>query len=140
MFVTAFEGVLDLVSGEFRFVNAGHELPFIYRNGVGYQAYKIDSGFVLGGLETMTYQSGVIQLEPGDKIFQYTDGVTEATTSKEAYGMSRLEATLNRGSDLSPSQLLPFIKADIDTFAGTAAQFDDITMLCLSYKARPTDS
>lgn len=134
LFITAFEGVLDLVTGEFSFVNAGHEMPFIARAGGVYEAHKLRPGFVLAGMEDMVYQSGIIQLSPGDKIFQYTDGVTEATNaSHELYGMERLSEVLIKNSDKKPAELLPIIKADIDAFVGEAPQFDDITMLCVSY-------
>ncbi|MCD8346831.1 MAG: SpoIIE family protein phosphatase [Lachnospiraceae bacterium] len=137
LFITAFEGVLDLVTGEFSFVNAGHEMPFICRKGEGYEPYKIRPGFVLAGMEGMRYRAGSITLEPGDRIFQYTDGVTEATNAdEELYGMERLGAVLNRCRDLSPEELLPEVKADIDRFVGSAPQFDDITMLCLEVKER----
>lgn len=136
LFITAFEGVLDLVTGEFCFVNAGHEIPFISKRGGSFEPYKIKPGFVLAGMEGIQYQNGSIQLEPGDRIFQYTDGVTEATNSEnELYGMKRLEDVLGRNNLLSPSQLLPEIKKDIDAFVGEAPQFDDITMLCLEYRA-----
>lgn len=137
LFITAFEGVLDLVSGDFCFVNAGHELPFIAKKGEPYSVKKIRPGFVLAGMEGMKYTAGSMKLEPGDKLFQYTDGVTEATNSgKELYGMKRLEECLNRNRDLGPMELLPKIKEDIDLFVGEAEQFDDITMLCLEYKTR----
>ncbi len=138
LFITAFEGVLDLVSGEFTFVNAGHEPPFICRKGkAGYEAHKIRAGFVLAGMEGMRYKAGSITLSEGDKIFQYTDGVTEATdASNELYGMDRLEKVLSRHVDLSPTQLLPIVKEDIDAFVGDAPQFDDITMLCLEFKKK----
>ena len=138
LFITAFEGVLDLETGEFRYVNAGHEMPFIYRKGEAYQAYKIRPAFVLAGLEDMKYKSGSMQLEVGDKVFQYTDGVTEATDlQKQLYGMERLEKVLNeKCKEASPEQTLEFVKADIDAFVGEADQFDDITMLCLEYKKK----
>ncbi len=138
LFITAFEGVLDLVSGEFTFVNAGHEPPFICRKGEnGYEAYKIRPGFVLAGMEGMRYKAGNITLSEGDKIFQYTDGVTEATdAANELYGMDRLGAVLSRYVDLSPTQLLPKVKEDIDAFVGEAPQFDDITMLGLEFKKK----
>lgn len=137
LFITAFEGVLDLVTGEFRFVNAGHEIPYICKKGDTYHPYKIRSGFVLAGMEGIKYKSGSIQLEPGDKLFQYTDGITEATNSQdELYGMSRLEQILQKYQDKTPMELLPLIKEDIDKFVGEATQFDDITMLCLEYKER----
>ncbi|MCM1328969.1 MAG: SpoIIE family protein phosphatase [Ruminococcus sp.] len=137
LFITAFEGVLDLTSGEFRFVNAGHEIPFICKKGGKFEPYKVRAGFVLAGMEGMRYKCGETRLEPGDKIFQYTDGVTEATNSdNELYGMERLTAILGENSELPPSALLTKIKDDIDRFVGEAPQFDDITMLCLEYKAR----
>ncbi len=134
LFITAFEGVLNLVTGEFRFVNAGHEMPFIAKAGSAYEPYKLRAGFVLAGMENMKYQSGQMQLSPGDKIFQYTDGVTEATNAAhELYGMERLTDILVKNTDKPPAQLLPAVKADIDLFVGDAPQFDDITMLCVEY-------
>ena len=137
LFITAFEGVLDLVTGEFVYVNAGHEMPFICKAGGDFEPYKIRAGFVLAGMEGMKYRAGSMTLEPGDKIFQYTDGVTEATNvNNELYGMGRLGVILNKVKQGTPHEILPAIKADIDEFVGEAPQFDDITMLCLEYKAR----
>lgn len=140
LFITAFEGVLDLVTGEFCFVNAGHEMPFIAKAGEDFVPYKVRAGFVLAGMEGMRYRAGSMMLEPGDRVFQYTDGVTEATNGdNELYGMTRLQAVLNRGSKMHPEEILPAVKADIDTFVGDAPQFDDITMLCLAYHCRMED-
>ena len=137
LFITAFEGVLDLVTGEFVYVNAGHEMPFICKAGGDFEPYKIRAGFVLAGMEGMQYRAGSMQLEPGDKLFQYTDGVTEATNlNNELYGMNRLGAILNNVKHETPDKILPAVKNDIDKFVGEAEQFDDITMLCLEYKAK----
>lgn len=137
LFITAFEGVLDLVSGAFCYVNAGHEIPYICKKDGRFEPYKIRAGFVLAGMEGMKYKCGELKLEPGDKIFQYTDGVTEATNANnELYGMDRLTEILGENSALAPTELLPVIKKDIDRFVGEAPQFDDITMLCLEYKER----
>ncbi len=134
LFVTAFEGVLDLVTGEFTYVNAGHEMPFICKNDGKFTPYKIKAAFVLAGMEGMMYKAGSITLDPGDKIFQYTDGVTEATNKdNQLYGMERLEKILTDNCDKTPTELLPIVKADIDKFVGEAPQFDDISMLCLEY-------
>lgn len=135
MFITAFEGVLDLVTGEFRYVNAGHEMPFIYRKDEGYEAYKIRPGFVLAGMENIKYKEQKIQLNIGDRIFQYTDGVTEATDKdNQLYGMDRLNRILNKECQTcSPEKTLELVKADIDAFVGDNDQFDDITMLCIEY-------
>ena len=137
LFITAFEGVLDFVTGEFNFVNAGHEMPFVCKADGAFEPYKIRPGFVLAGMEDMRYRAGSMILEPGDKIFQYTDGVTEATNiHNELYGMERLEVILNKVKCGTPHEILPAVKADVDEFVGEAPQFDDITMLCLEYKER----
>ncbi|MCD7867235.1 MAG: SpoIIE family protein phosphatase [Clostridiales bacterium] len=137
LFITAFEGVLDLATGKLDFVNAGHEMPFLCKKGGSYEPYKIRPGFVLAGMEGMRYRGGSMTLDVGDRLFQYTDGVTEAMNADgELYGMKRLGGVLNRCRDLAPAKLLPEIKADIDRFVGDAPQFDDITMLCLEYKAK----
>ena len=137
LFITAFEGVLDLVTGEFTFVNAGHEMPFICKAGGNFEPYKIRAGFVLAGMENMKYKAGTMQLDVGDKIFQYTDGVTEATNiNNELYGMDRLGEILNKVKNGTPHEILPAVKKNIDEFVGEAPQFDDITMLCLEYKAK----
>lgn len=136
LFITAFEGVLDLVTGELTYVNAGHEMPFIYR-GENFEVYKLRPGFVLAGMENMKYRTGVTTLKPGDKLFQYTDGVTEATNAeKELYGMDRLTQILNKNKEKTPEEILVAVRNDVDKFAGSALQFDDITMLCLEYKCR----
>ena len=137
LFITAFEGVLDLVTGEFVYVNAGHEMPFICKAGGNFEPYKIRAAFVLAGMEGMKYRAGSMMLEPGDKIFQYTDGVTEATNvNNELYGMERLGTILNKVKNGTPHEILPAVKKDIDEFVGEAEQFDDITMLCLEYKEK----
>ena len=83
----------------------------------------------------MTFQADSVTLSPGDKLFQYTDGVTEATRSdQELYGMDRLQAVLDRNRDASPRGMLAAVKTDINAFVGEAEQFDDITMLCLEFK------
>ncbi len=137
LFITAFEGVLDLVSGEFTFVNAGHEIPFICKKGGSFEPYKIRAGFVLAGMEGIRYQCGSMQLSPGDRLFQYTDGVTEATDKdSRLYGMERLKETLAEYASLPPRGLLVKVKEELDGFVGDAPQFDDITMLCLEYRER----
>ncbi len=135
LFITAFEGVLDLKTGEFRYVNAGHEPPMISRAGGPFEIHKIKPGFVLAGMEGIRYRGGSTTLATGDKVFLYTDGVTEATDANEQlYGSARLEAALNGVRDKTPEEILPTVKADIDAFVGDAPQFDDITMLCLEVK------
>ncbi len=140
MFITAFEGVLNVKTGELRYVNAGHEMPFIRKKGGKYEPIKLRRGFVLAGMEGVKYKGGSLQLEPGDSIFQYSDGVPEATNiSVEQYGMARLEKILAENSEKNPKELLDSVKSDMNTFVGEAEQFDDITMLCLCYNG-PKDN
>lgn len=136
LFITAFEGVLDLGTGEFRFVNAGHEMPFIGRKNT-FRAEKIRPGFVLAGMEEMRYRAGVLQLNEGDKLFEYTDGVTEATDAGNGlYGMERLERVLCAHGADTPQEICEAVKRDIDAFVKDAPQFDDITMLCLEFRQK----
>lgn len=137
LFITAFECVLNLVTGELVFVNAGHELPFIMKKGGRYESYKTKAGFVLAGLEGMKYKEGTMMLEPGDKLFLYTDGVPEATNAQsELYGMERLANTLNKYQDAKPEELLIAVKEELDVFVADAPQFDDITMLSLEFRQK----
>jgi len=130
MFVTVWIGYLDLVTGQLDTSNAGHEFPAIMHKGGDYEFFKDKHGLVLAGMPGHGYKEEHLILKPGDSIFLYTDGVTEATRSdKEMFGMDRLKDSLNRCKDMSPEQLLGEIRKDIDDFVGEAPQFDDITML-----------
>jgi sigma-B regulation protein RsbU (phosphoserine phosphatase) len=87
-------------------------------------------------MEGIRYRVNELQMNCGDRIFLYTDGVTEATnTDNVLYGEDRLFEYMNSNKDVEAMQLLPLLKADIDSFVGTAPQFDDITMLMLDYKS-----
>lgn len=135
MFVTVWMGVLDLESGNLKYASAGHNPPLVFRkNGeIGY--LRTRAGFVLGGMEGLNYRINEITLNPGDRIFLYTDGVPEATdTEEKLYGEDRLIAFMNQNRGLDAVELLTALKADIDLFVGEAPQFDDITMLMLDYR------
>ena len=135
MFVTAWMGILDLTTGNVRFANAGHNPPLLKRADGSFEYLKVRAGFVLAGIEGMRYRAGEITMNPGDRLFLYTDGVTEATdTQNELYGEERLLAFMNQNASLEAPKLLPALKADIDEFVGEAPQFDDITMLMFDYK------
>lgn len=137
LFITAFEGVLDLMTGEFTFVNAGHDAPYLCKKNGEFLPFKVKPGFVLAGMEGMKYHSDRIFLDEGDKLFLYTDGVTDAMNPEhKLYGSKRLEDTLEKYKKEKPEKILPGIKKEIDSFVGEAAQFDDITMLCLEYRQK----
>jgi sigma-B regulation protein RsbU (phosphoserine phosphatase) len=134
MFVTAFMGYLDIPSGKFTCVNAGHNPPLIRRRDK-FEWLKIKRCFVLGGMEDARYQEEETVLNPGDQIFLYTDGVTEAVnTEQQLFTEARLLETAAAKKDCDLQEFVVSIKKEIDTFAGNAEQADDITMLVLKYR------
>ena len=137
MFVTAWMGKIDLSTGALSFANAGHNPPVIVHANGECEYLKSRTGFVLAGMEEMKYRSNEIILSMGDRIFLYTDGVTEATDETEAlYGEDRLLSYIHKNKTLKAEELLSGLKEDIDLFAGDAPQFDDITMLVFDYKKK----
>ena len=136
MFVTCWIGVLDIESGRLVYGNAGHNPPLIKRAGGSFEYLKMEPGFVLAGLPTIQYKQFELDLRRGDVIYLYTDGVTEAMNAgEELFGEQRLLDTLNSAGDIEMNRLLPHVKAAIDSFVGTADQFDDITMLGLKFNS-----
>ncbi len=132
MFVTAFLGYLDIPSGRFTFVNAGHNPPLLKRAGEPFSWLKAQAGFVLAGDEDTFYRQQALVLNPGDELFLYTDGVTEAVNKgDELFGEARLLDASNRYSDMPLKNFTVSVKGDIDLFADGAEQADDITMLAL---------
>ena len=136
MFVTAWLGILDTKTGLMKFANAGHNPPLYKKNGEKFEYMKARSGMLLAGMEGIKYRKNELQLAPGDRLYLYTDGVTEATDNNtQLYGEQRLLDFVNSLEDTSPESLCKLIKDDVDKFAGTADQFDDITMLAINFDA-----
>ncbi len=134
MFVTVWLGILEISTGKMIAANAGHEYPIRISADGQAELIRDKHGFVIGGLDGMQYKDYEIQLAPGDKLFVYTDGVTEATSAaEELFGTDRLIEALNTGTDAEPEQILHNVDEAIDRFVGEAVQFDDLTMLCLKY-------
>jgi serine phosphatase RsbU (regulator of sigma subunit) len=134
MFVTAWMGFLNTETGEVTFANAGHNPPLVRHADGSFEYLKVRAGFVLAGMEGVKYRKNELQLAPGDVIYLYTDGVTEATNiNDELYGEDRLLALLNANKEASMKELCKLVKEDVFVFAGEAPQFDDITMLALKY-------
>lgn len=131
MFLTAWVGVLDLKNGSLEYVSAGHNPPvMVTADGARFPEEK--SCFVLAGMEDMPYKKHQVTLGSGDKIFLYTDGVTEAEKSDhEQYGDDRLLARIDASKDKSPQEIIKDVRDDIDEFVESAEQFDDITMMCI---------
>lgn len=134
MFVTCFVGVLDIPTGKFTFANAGHNAPLLYRAGGNYEWLKVKPGFVLAGLDNMQFVSETLTMRRGDRLYLYTDGVTEALNpAEELYGDDRLLATMNREDVKNQpiEQVVELVQEDIHVYADGTEQADDITMLLL---------
>ena len=137
MFVTVWIGILEISTGKLTAANAGHEYPVLMRAGGEFELFKDRHGFVIGGMDGVKYREYELQLNPGDKLFLYTDGVPEATDEeKNLFGTERMVNALNEAKDGPPEQVLKSVRRAVDGFVKEAEQFDDLTMLCLEYKEK----
>ena len=137
MFVTVWFGILDLKTGEVKAANAGHEYPVYGNLEKGFELIHDKHGLVIGAMEGTRYREYSFQLERGDTLYLYTDGVAEATNDREElYGTERLISALNGKKDSGVKEICVSVKEDIDRFVQDAPQFDDITMLCIRYHGR----
>ena len=135
MFVTVWLGILELSTGKLTAANAGHEFPALRMPDGEFELFKDKHGFVIGGMEGVRYKEYEIQLEPGSKLFVYTDGVAEATNAeKELFGTERMIDVLNADPNACPEEILKNVREAVDGFVKEAEQFDDLTMLCVEYK------
>lgn len=135
MFVTVWLAIIDIRTGKGVAANAGHEHPAMKKNGGRYEMIKYKHSPAVSTIEGIEFAEHEFVLEPGESVFVYTDGVTEATNKDvELFGEKRLLEVLDRNRDAAPEILLPAVKEAIDEFVGSEPQFDDITMLCFRYK------
>ncbi len=131
MFVTVWLAVLELSTGKGKACNAGHENPCIRRAGGEFEVLKYRHNLVVGAMEMSKYANREFELSPGDCVFVYTDGVTEAAAvGYELYGENRVAETLNRDPDAPPEELVRRVYDDVNRFAEGMPQFDDMMMLC----------
>lgn len=134
MFVTCWQGRINLDTGIVEYANGGHNPPIIKKKNGDTFFLKEKANFILGGLPTSKYDCKKLTLEKGDILFLYTDGVTEATnSSKELYGEDRLQKYIASHDFDTMDELCKGVKDDIDSFVLDAPQFDDITMLAFKY-------
>lgn len=132
MFVTAFVGIYDTDSGEFRYANAGHNLPVILRDGCVPELIDASPGFVLAGIQNVKFKESVVKLNKNDSIYMYTDGVTEAqSVNDELFSTERLVSLFEtKGYEsMSVEEVLADILTEIREFSHDTEQSDDITML-----------
>lgn len=132
MFVTAFVGILNLKSGKVEYINAGH-CPPLCKTSKGYQYVNVIKNLVLGITPNYRYKVGKFILNKNDRLFLYTDGVTEAQTKEEKlFGSERLQKTLNQKMLSLPATIV-HIQKSIQRFVKGAPQSDDITMMILVF-------
>lgn len=134
MFVTLFYGVLDTRSGEVRFCNGGHNLPYVLRKNGTVEATDKVGGVVVGAMRNSEYTEGSLVLASGDGLVLYTDGITEAMDRQEQeYAEARLEAHLKSVNNSPASEIIKSVMQDVKSFSAGMAQHDDMTMLTLRY-------
>ncbi|MFH1161119.1 MAG: SpoIIE family protein phosphatase [bacterium] len=137
MFVTVFYGILNTSTGEVEYVNGGHNPPHLIRDDGSIHKVDLTGGSVLGCMDNTSYQSRKLTLNPGDTIYLYTDGVTEAFNKEnEAFGEKRLEDFLKRNKKRPLKELVLETITEIESFAGSAPQSDDITLMAIRFLGR----
>jgi len=136
MFLSVWVGVLDLETGVVTYANAGHNPPVVIKDAPQFVAGR--SGPVLAFMDGVSYKSMTLSLLPGDALFLYTDGVTEALDSKnELFGEDRLTDALKTVASLGPHSICMVVRAAVAAFSEGVPQADDITVLAVRYVARP---
>jgi sigma-B regulation protein RsbU (phosphoserine phosphatase) len=134
MFVTAFLGILNLDTGEYKYVNAGHDVPVVTQRGQTFEFLKTEPDPALAVSQKAVYAENALRLNRGDKIFIYTDGITEAfNPGNEPFGEKRLQKALNEHKDKSLNEMAACIKNELDSFEDSAPKRDDVTMLLIEY-------
>jgi PAS domain S-box-containing protein len=140
MFVTAFCGILDLRTGTFSYSNAGHNPPFASKKDRPFFRLSAASGPPLGIMEEMTYKQEHLMLDPGDALFTYTDGVTEASNKdEEFFSEDRLHQRLSDLKSLTCEQIVAGVMESITLFSGDFDQSDDVTMMALRFNGPQKD-
>jgi sigma-B regulation protein RsbU (phosphoserine phosphatase) len=131
LFVTLFYALLNPERGELRYSSAGHNPPYLLRAGGGLETLP-NTGIPVGVLEEAVWSERAIQLQPGDTLVLYTDGVTEAQDVQgDFFGEPRLEAVLNAHLGEPAENILQAIRRDLAEFVGAAHQTDDITLMVI---------
>jgi phosphoserine phosphatase RsbU/P len=134
MFVTVFYGILDTRSGSFEYSNGGHNPPYLIAADGKVKQLENIGGLLLGAIKEAEYQSNVIIIKPGESLFFYTDGVTEAfNIEEEEFKEARLEKSLVHKNSLDVNDLVSNVFEDVRAFSKGAEQSDDITCVALKY-------
>ena len=132
LFVTLFYGQLNPSTGDIRYINAGHNPPLYYRAATQTLERLMPTGIPIGIDEDFRYQQARVNLEPGDFILCYTDGVTEAiNAAAQEFGIERLEQVAQAHQQASARQLLAAVEQAVLDFTGPGKQFDDTTIVVI---------
>ena len=132
MFVTVFYGIYNIRTGEVTYTNAGHNPPYLMKSDGTVEELPLSKDIVAGAIDDYEFTEDTLQLEKGDTLLLFTDGVTEAIDKDEKdYGDERLRKLLGQCSKLSCQEIVDKVKADVKAFVGEAEQSDDITLLAL---------
>lgn len=136
MFVTTFYGILDIQSKNLHYSNGGHNSPIVFRHSSGeIENLPGTKGTALGIIEDLHYQSARKNLESGDILLLYTDGIVEAPNrAYEAFGLERLSKILKGNHELAPEQMGAMITGEVDTFSSGLPQSDDVTFLVVKFR------
>ena len=135
MFVTVFYGIYNIRTGEVTYTNADHNPPYIMKANGSVQSLPMSKDIIAGFLDDFQFTENTLQLEPGDTLLMFTDGVTEAIDPEEnEYGVERLQQLLGQLVASDCQKIIDTVKADVKAFAGEAEQSDDITLLALKRK------
>ena len=135
MFVTVFYGIYDLRTGAVDYTNAGHNPPYLLHADGTVEMLKTECNLVLGAIEGIPFKNESLQLDHGDALVLYTDGVTEAENLEhEQFGEPRLESVLAGLKGAGSQQIVDTINAKVKEFVADAPQSDDITQLVIRKK------
>jgi serine phosphatase RsbU (regulator of sigma subunit)/putative methionine-R-sulfoxide reductase with GAF domain len=138
MFVTAVYAILHRRSGKLIYANAGHNLPLILRSDTDKVESLPKGGIALGVIENICLEDHTLKIQPGDCLLLYTDGVTEAISeTSEYFGVERLLEFFQQQGDKSASDILNKLEAHLNVFRGTAAPYDDVTLLSVRRQPNP---
>ncbi|HNS17991.1 MAG TPA: SpoIIE family protein phosphatase [Bacteroidales bacterium] len=134
MFVTVFYGILNTQTGEFHYTNGGHNPPYVISRGGMVRSLEKTGDVVLGAIDDVPYHQKSTKFQPGEALFLYTDGVTEAmNVNYELFSEARLESALKAASQNTPGEIILQVSSAIENFTLGAQQSDDITMMVVRY-------